>query len=393
MQPERTSSKPHGAAPAHVYERHSSWCRSNSGGRCNCEPRWQAKVWDRLAERHLTKTFSSKQEAREWVDETRVNLRHGKAQAHHNNLTVGEFGDVVLDEAEAGIVLGRGGTRLRPRTIEGYKRNWFKRTRAWFGKLKLNEISRPDIEDFVLECRKEGLAPATINEQLMPLSLVLRQALARGLISYFPMDRMGIGRKPRNPPVAYPIEEIDARIEALSGWPRTVATLIADSGVRISEAIALKWKNINFDRGTLTVEAEWCRNTHDLIDPKTRAGKRTIFMTTRLRQELLSYYEDCLEPSDDQWLFPSSVDPARPFSATNVRTRMQRAWAQAGLSPINPHAMRHSLATELAAHNVHPRTMADILGHEDPGFTLRRYTHPSPTAMKSAMESLERDPG
>jgi len=60
-----------------------------------------------------------------------------------------------------------------------------------------------------------------------------------------------------------------------------------------------------------------------------------------------------------------------------------------GLNPkLTTHSIRHYAATQMFANKVDARSVADILGHSDPGFTLRRYTHPDLEMLRTGTDAL-----
>lgn len=61
----------------------------------------------------------------------------------------------------------------------------------------------------------------------------------------------------------------------------------------------------------------------------------------------------------------------------------------ADLSPMRFHDLRHTAATQMLQQGVHPRVVADILGHSDPAITMRVYSHVGPAMHEQAMRAME----
>lgn len=377
--------------PTGIYERHSKRCLSRTGGKCSCTPTWEAKVWDSDAKQSLSHTFKKKKDAEEWREEMRVALRNRSFTGASGAMTVGEFGDRVMAQLKAGEVKGRGGNPLRAGTVRTYRNQWEHTLRPLIGHRKLNELSRPDIQEMIDRWRAEGKAPATITSYLLPLAFIMRQAIIRGLVAASPVHDIGVGRKAVVPAVAFSTKEIDAHLEALEGWQKIAFLIFADTGARLAEVTGLTWDDVDLERKMIHFDQQWSDVEKKRIDPKTEAGKRAVPMTPRLARALKAYRQSFGDTEVERWLFPSSRLADRPMATSTVRTNILKQWEASDLTPIKPHALRHSMGTDMEAHGVTPRRMADILGHSDPGFTLRRYTHPDPEVMADAIESLGRD--
>lgn len=94
---------------------------------------------------------------------------------------------------------------------------------------------------------------------------------------------------------------------------------------------------------------------------------------------------------------PSKVHPLShaPFCARRVvvpgiaNRALRRVCATFGLDEkLTAHSIRHYAATQMIANKGDSRTVADILGHADSGFTLKRYTHPDPAMLRAGADVL-----
>src|SRR4051794_18349847 len=103
-----------------VRERHARSCRSPSGGRCTCEPSYEAQVWDGQAGKPIRRSFADPAEARSWVGDARRAMKRGRTVTKPKD-TVETVCDAWLDDAEAGIVRARGGHAYKPAAIRSYR--------------------------------------------------------------------------------------------------------------------------------------------------------------------------------------------------------------------------------------------------------------------------------
>src|SRR5438128_101083 len=89
-----------------IVLRHARACSSRAGGRCSCDPGFQAQVWSARERKTIRKTFRSLGEARAWRHESQVALRKGLLRSS-SRLTLQDAAEAWLTAAEAGIVLTR----------------------------------------------------------------------------------------------------------------------------------------------------------------------------------------------------------------------------------------------------------------------------------------------
>src|SRR4051794_8669760 len=102
-----------------IVARHARGCRSRSGGRCSCTPRWQAWVYLPREQKKLRKTFPTRAAADAWRTDAKVALRRGVLRAAAPT-TVEEAWEAWERGAETGAVRRRDGRPFKPSTRRGY---------------------------------------------------------------------------------------------------------------------------------------------------------------------------------------------------------------------------------------------------------------------------------
>src|SRR4051812_8675125 len=113
MQAERNTAKRDGISP-----RHARRCRTATGGRCNCDPTYTARVWDQATGKRLKRTFPSKTAARNWRTDTLSALRNeARAPVVESSVTLNRAADEWLEAARAGTIRNRSGRTFKPSTI------------------------------------------------------------------------------------------------------------------------------------------------------------------------------------------------------------------------------------------------------------------------------------
>ncbi|WP_192497752.1 tyrosine-type recombinase/integrase [Pseudoclavibacter sp. CFCC 13611] len=229
------------------------------------------------------------------------------------------------------------------------------------------------------------------------LSGALDIAIEDGALNQNPMRMLPKMKRPR--PVgaqAIPPDEVPALRTAIA-TNKLVAErdltdlllLLLATGLRVGEACALRWDDIDLDAGTLTVAATAARVPGEGMirqdRPKTDQSRRTI----TLPADAVKLLADRVVLSD--LVFPASHDKPRDPSLVNKQLRACRA--ALGYPELTTHAFRKTVATALDAAGLSARAIADYLGHARPSMTedvyLRRKldTSAAAAALQVAMQS------
>jgi integrase len=253
-----------------------------------------------------------------------------------------------------------------------------------FGSQNLDEITLEDVDRFRTDLSRGGKLNATsINKLLTTLAAILEVAVEYGHIDRNPAK----GKRRRLPSISPPrtmldradhivalldgAGELDKRANVRRGQRRTLLATLIFAGLRLGEALALQWRDIDLARGTIVVRRA-----------KTAAGERVVYVLPILRDEL-DNYRSRLELVPDALVFGSAAGAKQ--GATNIRRRVlapaveraNRRLAETKVEPLpkglTPHSLRRTYASLLfAIGEVPPYVMAQ-LGHADPKVTLGIY--------------------
>ena len=164
---------------------------------------------------------------------------------------------------------------------------------------------------------------------------------------------------------------LDGTARARRGQRRALVATLTFAGLRIGEALALRWRDVDLARGTITVGAA-----------KTDAGVRIINILPVLRDELGSYSANS-QHTPDALVF--GTESGTTLGATNVRRRVlapvvkianeQLVKAECDPLPagLTPHSLRRTFASILFAVGEAPPYVMVQMGHTKPSFTLALY--------------------
>ncbi len=150
-------------------------------------------------------------------------------------------------------------------------------------------------------------------------------------------------------------------------------------GLRKGELRELMWKNIDFNRKTLTVMQNVVNVKGEggywlLTTPKTRTSNRTIPLSDKLYNDLLKYKNECKKyyGFNDKWFVFRDVNPIHPQT---LRTKKNENADKAGVKQIRIHDFRHSCASLLINSGTNVTIVAKYLGHAKIDETLNTYLH------------------
>ena len=295
--------------------------------------------------------------------------------------------------------LVREAIRLRhysPRTETAYI-SWIRRFIVFHGRRHPRELGPNEVTAFLSGLAERGVSASTQNQALSAVLVLFEVVLGQRLGWMNDIDR---ARRPSRLPVVLSREEVALLLAHLRGVVWVMASLMYGAGLRLLECAELRVKDVNFDRGELTIRdgkggkdrvtmvpgalrvplsehLAWVKTQHD---SDLAAGRGRVALPGALRVK----YPNAPVEWAWQWVFPATrfyLD-----AATGERRRhhlhesvLQRAVKDAvrtaGIArPATCHSLRHSFATHLLEAGYDIRTIQELLGHRDVSTTMI-YTH------------------
>jgi integrase len=241
------------------------------------------------------------------------------------------------------------------------------------------------LESELREMRRDpGLSNSSINKTLDVLSAILAKAVAYGHLPRnpaqgkehrLPSERRqwsGLDRADHISALLDGASEVDARALTRRGQRRALLATLVFAGLRIGEALDLRWRDVDLARGTITIRAA-----------KTDAGVRTINLLPVLGDELRTYRAQLASAPATARVFGTGTGGRA--SETNVRRRILAPAVEAAnaameelgeeaLPRLTPHSLRKTFCLLLVAIGEDPAYAMEQMGHTDATFTLRVYT-------------------
>lgn len=234
-----------------------------------------------------------------------------------------------------------------------------------------------------LKAEPVHLADATVRRILSPLRACLASAVTEGVRRDNPTIGVALPARDEQRAIDEGIDD-EQDVKALSTdelatfmlvcperW-RTFFRLLAATGLRVSEAFALRWRDLELNGSEPSVKVRRAYVRGRFGPPKSKHGKRAVPIDHALVSELRARRKAAEWPDDDHLVFPATN--GEPLRQENVRRRaLNPAAEEAGVPWAGFHTFRHTCATRLFAAGRNAVQVQRWLGHHSPAFTLSVY--------------------
>ncbi len=268
---------------------------------------------------------------------------------------------------------GRSAGGLAPSTRRAYERDMKQRICPFFRRYRLAEIGPPEIRRFIGELEKEGLAPTSIKKILAPLKALFATAVDELAVTFNPT--LGVRVKGGGASVAcqahkaIPASDLRALLRALPEREQLLCMVLAETGMRISEALGLDWTDVYLGRrDQIRISQQYYRG--ELRKLKTEKSLRCLPISKSLAKRLRRARA---KTNGEGAVFVSRQGTR--LSDRNVRRTFAKACTRAQIAGVPFHRLRHSFASRLYDDHKDIRKVSEWLGHAEPTFTLRTYIH------------------
>ena len=165
---------------------------------------------------------------------------------------------------------------------------------------------------------------------------------------------------------------------------RVVVLTAAMTGLRQSELLGLRWKDIDWGAQRIRVRNTYVRGEHSGEGKSDRSTRRSVPMADRVVAELDRWSTRTVYGTPDDLVF-AHPQSGMPLDRTKVSRRFKKACSDAGVPVIRFHELRHTFATHLLEGGADLRSVQTMLGHADIS-TTQIYTHVLPSRLRGAIE-------
>lgn len=270
------------------------------------------------------------------------------------------------------------------------------------GAVELQAVKGTHVQRLYNSMTKAGLSGKTVKNVSAVLHKALSVALKQGIIQVNPCDAAELPKVERHEITPLSDEEIPMFLSAIDSSPmRNAYALCLFAGLREGECLGLSWKQVDFQRGRITVsqqlQKEKTKGGRYYIAPSTKSGKpRTIepppIAFEYLRAEKKRQAENRLK-AGPAWNNPDDLvftdELGRNLAIVSFYKNFKRIAASIGRPDARPHDLRHTAATVAIASGADIKSVQDMLGHATASFTLNVYAHTSEQMMKDTAARMQ----
>ena len=278
-------------------------------------------------------------------------------------------------------------SRVRPRTYDAYELS-LHRIERLLGTVPLTRLNPHLVQRAYSELLACGLSPRTVLQSHAVLHRALRQARHWGLTNSLATDLVAVPRPRQREMRALSASQLATLLASSrsSHW-YPLWVLLGTAGLRIGEALGLKWSDVDMVAGRLHVRRALQRQRGRglvFVEPKSYRSRRMVCLC-ELAVDALS---ELGQHSDGELVFLNRQ--GLPQDASSVTDALKVALDRAGLPQIRVHDLRHTTATVLLEAGTHPKLVQDLLGHSTVALTLNTYSHVTPGLSDQAAKAMDK---
>jgi integrase len=330
------------------------------------------------------------------------------------------------DSPRAAAFSEGGGTRLKRTVLEGVEK-WMevqrakKATSTWrnyghkakhvsehFGRRRIADVSKSDIELFQAKLLRQGLSPKTVNDVFTVVRGVWGDAFADGILKANPLDRIKNIERDHDEDMADPFtrDELEKirRVETTRQQDITMILFDCWAGLSLSELIALGWDDVDFAAGVVKVRRARVESEYKV--PKEKVRVRTVELIAPALEQLRKQFEvtgnmapvevnviqrDNVTTKKEsvRFVFRNGVS-GEPWHASSVGRWFTGHLKRAGVRHRGPNQCRHTFASQALSSYVPVEWVARQLGHTDTTMVRRHYGRWIPSDTRSMADMVSK---
>jgi len=289
----------------------------------------------------------------------------------------------------------------KPLTFQSYTAIIKNHITPAFGAVELQAVKGTHSQRLYNSMIEAGRSGKTVKNVSAVLHKAFSVALKQGLISANPCDAAELPKAERKEIHPLADKEIPLFLAAIEDSPmRNAYALCLFAGLREGECLGLSWKQVDFERGRLTISQQLQKSKATgeyYIADSTKSGKpRTIeppsIAFKYLRDERVKQLENRLK-AGPMWENPDDLvftdEAGRHYATYTFYRRLKVIAAAIGRPDARPHDLRHTAATVAIASGADIKSVQDMLGHATASFTLNVYAHTSDQMMKDTAARMQ----
>lgn len=353
--------------------------------------------------------FATALEADDALQEARKKLKNQLTFTTTGTPTIGTYVEQWLD-----------GLQLESSTMYGYRKVARNHVTPYLGSLKLDNLTATRLQRHYKELRESGrkdaghvgdpLSANSVNKVHILIGAMLDAAIEDGLIGVNVARKSKTVKAPTGKQIRAAKPEIvtwtPAELNGFMQWDRDTYKddlyplwhVIAHTGIRRSEALALRWSDLDVNNLRISVRRAADTITRNQIKSTKANGARPIDIDESTADVLRRYKQKrgtlSLElVRSDSYIFANAAGEIRSPNEVGRRwrtrvTNARKALGEDNLKTVTLKELRHTHATLLLEAGVHPKVVQERLGHSNISTTMNIYSHVTPTMQRDAVSRL-----
>jgi integrase len=288
---------------------------------------------------------------------------------------------------------------IRPRTFQSYRILVERHIAPELGRLRLDKLSPQHVQALLARKSASGLSAQTVRHVRAILRIALNQAMKWGQIARNAASLAVAPKLERRSFRSLSPEEARQLLRTARGDRLEAMYSVALSlGLRMGEILGLRWRDVDLDGATLTVNQAIYRIAGKGLvtaEPKTDRSRRSLFLPdgvlSAMKAHRLRQLQERLA-AGSRWQDRGLVFTSRigtPCEPRNLFRGFKTLLREAGLPVIRFHDLRHSAASLLLAQGVPMRAVMELLGHSSISTTADIYSHVMPAMMRDVAEKMD----
>lgn len=269
-------------------------------------------------------------------------------------------------------------TSTKERTYKKYRQQTEKYIIPMLGEYETNALSAIVLQRFSASLMESGLSANTVNGIICVMRASLKQAETAGVAEGHYTGNI-VRPKIREKRVDCFTKEEQKKLERYiirENHPKLCGVIIClYTGLRIGELLALTWEDIDFQHGLMKVAKSchdcWAGGRYVKVSdtPKTPSSERVI----PIPRSLLCRLREWKRGARGRFIVAGKTEQGA--QVRSYQRTFELVLKKLGIAHKGFHALRHTFATRALEIGMDVKTLSEVLGHNDPAVTLRRYAH------------------
>ena len=255
-------------------------------------------------------------------------------------------------------------------------------------KLQIDEVTPRIVQRYINTEYNAGQSAKSIQKYLTVLNGTFETACDFGAIRSNPCDHVKLPRLEKHIGKAYTKNQVQNLLKAIDGLPCQPAVMLGIYlGLRRSEALGLRWADIDFEHNVVKIRNTVVR-TKTLIESETtksKASRRDLYLMQGLKNYLIGWKQrqekmkqilgDAYQDTDGKITHVCTWPNGRQLHPDYLTRSFRQLLKKNGLPGITFHELRHTCGSLMINAGISMKEVQEYLGHENVSTTLDIYTH------------------